>query len=1044
MAYSFAEIRTFQGLFLQQNSFQVPDGAMEEAKNIVIRSDDVITKTNGFYMYWEASPLHIIDYGVPRATVSFNGVTVMFSANDTGRFSSENPDSGPVNAVGNYLSNGFIKTKPTYSKIVTTFEQNNNLYVTANESIRKLETPDGVPSRAGVPPSLTLRLESLIYANNGYLTALDAGSQTAYRFVIGRRDTHGNLLLGAPSDILVVGIPKKQLLVAYEIVDFLGQNYVQFTYPLDPYTSPAIDSFVISDATNTALNGPQQFSPSGDPDKISFETTEPVGTGTFSVAITGGVAALRFEVPSELEGPSYEYFYQLYRTSPSLSETSSPVADFKLVVEKTLTENEYESRSIYVEDNVDERLKGAELYTNPNTREGEQEQNSRPPLAKYAGLYKQYAMYANIQTVQRMVLNMANPEELIGVDLIFSSGVDQEVYRAVNPDVYLPGTVKVGTVTVLGTDFLVVPLPSGMTFPVGSTVLVNNIQNGTMIAGEYELLAWDGTQATIGVNGTADFVDIEFVSDGTARLYDGFGAAYNTSGDTGFKTVAQWTAYVAQNLCRAINLNYNSFMYANYNSGFEQFPGEILIQSKEFIDPIYVRYSVLPDSQPFLQNIPDSFGSGIQYYSDNDIKPHYVCPAKLGEPEAVPILHFIPVGSSSAEIVGQAGTRDSWIVLKEDGVFRIRGDSYETMIVEPIDLTVKFQKGINSVLGTINNTIIAFCDQGVVQITDTSMQLISRRIEDVIQPLIGKDISRTFMYGHEVDRLFYVCTENINAGQTRKTWVYNVLNKTWTELERDFDHISIDATKSLMGLTIDVGNAKYRIWRQRRTNSRIDYCGEWLQGIIETDSVLYPDKMKGDFQITLGNDVIPGEGDVILSGNVFNRIIEVSEDGGVYTLTFAQPVSWAVDVEHEVVLYKAYESLMKFAPFHAGMVGRMKHFAQLQIHLRQQVITDLIIDFAGAYYNGSDSVDWQALNLSTQGAQGWGFSPWGQFPWGLSVTANLLAGTEAAAIIRTYVPRLAARNTWIAPRLKHACAGQPMFIQALNYSIHSQRERVSK
>lgn len=1044
MAYSTAEIRTFSGLYLQQNSFTVPDGAMEEAKNVVIRSDDIITKTNGFYSYWQASPLEIATYGKPVATVSYQGRVILFAETGVGHFTDSFPFGGSFNAVGTLSANDDQGT--TYD-VVTSFEQNKNLYFTSQQSVRKLESYSGAVSRAGVPPALTIKPEYIFYANDGYVQATDAGAQVAYRYVIGRRDSNGNLLLSAPSDITTVGIPAKKTLVPFTITS----GYVNADYPLDPYVSPAIDSFVISDAkvgvTPTAsLNGFKIFEPDI-PEKLSFSTTEPNGSGTFTVTMKGAKISLRFEFPSELEGPDYEYFYQVYRTSPSGSVLDSPYPDFKLISEQTLTPEQYGNRTIVFEDTIPEELRNAaaELYTNPNTAEGELEENSRPPLAKFVGFYKNYAMYSHIQTVQRMRLNLVNPEMLISTDLIFKSGSTQEVYRAVNPSVYGPGNVESFYPTITGINPLQISIPITATFPIGSKILITEVENGTIQAGEYTMTNLVSGTATLGAcMGTADFVTAQFVSDGTARLFNGYDSSYDLNGNTAFKTVAQWTDYVAQDLCRAINLNHDSFMYASYQSRFKDFPGFFTIQSKEFIEPIYLRYSSEPAHPAFIQNIPSDFGTGIQFYSENDVRVNSVCPSKLGEPEAVPIIHDLRVGSNSAEIVGAAATRDSFIVLKEDGAYRIRGDSYETMIIEPLDLTVKFIKGTRSVLGTINNTIIAFSNQGIVQITDTSVQLISRRIEDVIQPLIGRDLSKTFLFGHEADRLFFVSTEAINPGQARKNWVYNVLNQSWTEIDRAFDHMALDSNNALMGLSIEDATLTYKLWKQRRTNTRIDWCGDWAYGSILSDSLLYPDKLKADFTITGGNDIRPESGDVILAGNIFNRIVDVSETLGVYTITFAQPVSFKEDVPLNVFLYKGYDSIVKFAPFHAGLVGRLKHFAQMQIHLRQQVITDLVLDFSGAYFNGSDSATWHALNVATLGATGWGFSPWGQFPWGLTAGANLKAGTESASIIRTLVPRFAARNTFIQSRLRHSQAGQPMYIQALSFQIHSMGERVSK
>lgn len=1042
MAYSYAEIRSFQGLYLQQNSFQVPDGAMEEAKNVVIKSDEVVTKSNGFYQYWEASESHRLSYGDPKATVTFQGRLLLFSGSGVGYFEDTFPFGGTFNPVGSYQANDRQFT--TYNVAMTHFQQNNNLYFTSEQSVRKLESYAGAASRAGVPPGLDLSYTLSSFDQFGEIKNTATGSQRAWRYVIGRRDTNGNLLLSAPSDILTFGMAAKATNLPYTITSGVVSFPFPDTYPVGLTID---DEIAIVDATNVALNGIQTNTDFIEDGLIKFNTGQPNGTGTLSAYIPGASIRLRLTLPSELEGVGYEYFVQVYRTPASQSDVFSPTPEFKLSQEIPITQDDFDTGYIEFTDKTPEALLGPELYTNPNTREGPLQENSRPPLCKYVGFYKNYAIYANITSVQRMSLNLANPETLTGVDLVFKSGFQQEIYRAVNESVYGPGNVLPRSATVIATNPLQFYLPNTTTLPVGSKALIFDIDSsGTIVPGEYEMIAYDsGTGlATFNCNGSSGFLKYQFVSDGTARLFNGYGSTYDSNGNIKDMTVAQWTAFVAQDLVRAINMNKDSFMYANYRSGFDELPGLLTIESKEFIEPIFLKLGSEPISPPFLQSIPTDFGTGIQFYSQNDLKPHWVYVSKVGEPEAVPTTNFIPVGSSSGEIVGIFTTRDSLIVLKEDGVYRIKGDIFETMYVEPLDLTISFSKRIPRVGDTINNTIVAFCNQGIVQITDTSVQLISRRIEDVIQPLIGRPLSQTFLLGHEADRLFYVMTENINAGQSRKCWVYNVVNQTWTESSRIFDHLALDNNNALTGIHINVGRSEYRLYKQRRTNTRIDYTGEWLFGSIETDTLLYPEKLQGVFTITDGNDVLPEPGDIIVAANIFNRITKVEKLGFDYLLTFAQPVSYQKDTPVNVFLYKGYESAVRLAPFHAGMVGRSKHFAQMQIHIRQQVITDLLLDFSGAYFNGSDTAEWKAMNIATTGASGWGFSPWGQFPWGLTDGANVKAGTESAAIIRTYVPRFAARNTFIQPRLRHSQAGQPMFIQALSWSIHGFGERVSK
>lgn len=149
MAYSSVEIRSFQGLFLQSNSFQVPDGAMEIANNIVIRSDEVISKTYGFFEFWR--PL-----GLPNgdivATYTFQGRIVGFFESGIGWFEQQFPGGNPFNSVGEL--HPVLDADTTYTAGMTFMEMNSNLYFTAAQGVYKLESYQSDADRAGAPPAL--------------------------------------------------------------------------------------------------------------------------------------------------------------------------------------------------------------------------------------------------------------------------------------------------------------------------------------------------------------------------------------------------------------------------------------------------------------------------------------------------------------------------------------------------------------------------------------------------------------------------------------------------------------------------------------------------------------------------------------------------------------------------------------------------------------------------------------------------------------------------------------------------------------------------
>jgi hypothetical protein len=87
-------------------------------------------------------------------------------------------------------------------------------------------------------------------------------------------------------------------------------------------------------------------------------------------------------------------------------------------------------------------------------------------------------------------------------------------------------------------------------------------------------------------------------------------------------------------------------------------------------------------------------------------------------------------------------------------------------------------------------------------------------------------------------------------------------------------------------------------------------------------------------------------------------------------VTFTRATNLAAS--DSVILYKRIESEVKMSPFHGGQVGRMKQFAQMQLHFRDENFSRATISFTGYAYGGSDEVDWTSAAISGASFGGWG------------------------------------------------------------------------
>jgi hypothetical protein len=483
--------------------------------------------------------------------------------------------------------------------------------------------------------------------------------------------------------------------------------------------------------------------------------------------------------------------------------------------------------------------------------------------------------------------------------------------------------------------------------------------------------------------------------------------------------------------------------------------------------------------------------------SKNESQPNALYISKIGESEAVPIVNVIRVGVRNAEILRIKALRDSLIIIKEDGVFRLTGDSVATFSVTPIDTTVVCRA--KSSVQVLNNNVIMLSNQGVCQVTESSVLIVSRVIEDVIQPILTQATleAQTSAVSYESERLYLLSTLGLNQTTNSVVYAYNTLNETWTTWDTTFKNGVVGASDTLY--LVSTGN---RIAKERKNQTLIDYCGQNYDCRV---SSIDSDKLGGTVTIS----VVPEVGDVIVKNDVFTKIATVSGAGPLYTVTFQTVtnlekvigVSWVrtanvVTVTHpghgrqvgeqiyvdasaggspnvvsgiytvastptintftfaetagnssgtlnfadQVTLYSKYDSEFKLAPYHAGQVGRMKQFAQMQAHFKNSQPSRLGVSFTNYTFGGSEAVEW----LNPLVFEGWGLFPWGFVAFGQEDGIDLTQLTTPAGVCRVYIPKFGQRTTFIQPVISHKVAGEQINVQAVTFAVRPYQERVSR
>jgi hypothetical protein len=97
--------------------------------------------------------------------------------------------------------------------------------------------------------------------------------------------------------------------------------------------------------------------------------------------------------------------------------------------------------------------------------------------------------------------------------------------------------------------------------------------------------------------------------------------------------------------------------------------------------------------------------------------------SKTLQPEAVPRLNFQDIGAWREPVLRMVPTRDSLFVLKADGVWRITGESPETLRIEEFDRSLRLIH--RRAADVFDNQVWAWTSNGVVAISEAGAQRMS-------------------------------------------------------------------------------------------------------------------------------------------------------------------------------------------------------------------------------------------------------------------------------------------------------------------------------
>lgn len=952
---------------------EIPDGALKSAKNCVINRDSIAEPRRGFNNYKSISST-----GSDRSAQLLTYKTDLLS--HYGSSISHDGADPFTQLTGTFAAPSH---NDSYTPKVKYIEANSNLYFTSNAGIQKEDTVGGAITAAGAPKGLDVKLS--LSSGTGFFTD---STQVAYRILWGKKDANNNLILGSPSQRTI-------------IANSAG-------------------------ATRDVI--------------------------------------VNFSIPASIDTT---WFYQIYRSGISINVTTDPGDELQLVYEANPTATEITNKFISVTDSTPDTLRGASLYTDAS-QDGIQQANDTPPSAKDIALFKNCVFLAN--TIQKQNLT---------VTLLAAAGTAGINYRQVTGDT-ASGTntilnLSATTGVAIGQVVSGIGIPAGTTVTnlVGTTATISANATATnatttlefadrlTFAGTtYDAYALDRSTSTITVtiaapavvtwtaNGLQNGSIVKFsttgalptgITAGTTYYVVGVaantfniaatygGAAITTTGvqsgvhtaianDQRFKmasagTPAQNIEQTAQSICSAVNRSAaNTLVYAYYISNADELPGKIFLESRSLGASAFTAWAT-SHGTAFNPSLPTS-GTTVQSQAEGKMNRLHL--SKVQQPEAFPRAQYFDVGAQAKAFLRIIPLKDSLILCKEDGFFRLTGTEPSNFTVYPLDLTTILIAPETACTG--NNQIFCLSNQGIATVTDTGVGVISRPIEDQLNPLLNYSNVRTtaFAFFYDTERQYIISVPTASTDTyAKKQHVYNTFTQAWSHWFRNATCGLINPNDNKMYFGSPTSN---KLVQERKNNDYTDFADEDLAVTITAVS---------GTSVTLSDVTGVSIGDALSQGSLpFANVTAINVATNVLTMDVAR--GWSVAV---ATIRTSYECKVSFSSQYCQNPGIVKHIREVHAFFKTVVFSKAKLGFSSDIILGEDTVDINGFESFL-----WGFFGWGEIPWG---------GYTDLFKIRTWPHSDYQRCTWMNVSFIMQLAYGQFALAGLEYTFEPLTERTT-
>lgn len=950
-----------KGLWTSPNNLSaVPQGALEVADNVVINTKSIIESRRGQTQY--GSPLTI---GSGQVNKIFNYASSLIANYDNKMAY----DAGS----GVWTDYSGIYNAPSDGYKMRSLEALKNFYFTTDEGIFKLDELTATPKRAGVVRALGG--SATLTGASGFLAD---DSAVAYRLVWGYTDANNNLLLGAPSQRLVISNSTggtRDVVLTFTIPASITTSYFYQIYRSNGTATAA-------DEPNDELQLVLQANPTAaEITAKSFTVTDETPYSLMRATLytspsQEGIANANYEPPFALDMDIFKgsAFYantrQKQRLSLALISIGSPSFGYVDDVGITITSG---SPILGVTDSsilrVGMRIVGTGIPPGFTTR------------------------IKSIDTPTQITMN-ANATASV------SPGVQFQDRFTIGDVDYWAGDVQNPAINEFLVDTSGTPGQNINNSAINLLQLVNTSPLNTTIYGYY----------ISALNDLPGQMLFEERSVGGDTFY-----ATSTAG-TSFSPEIPNTQIITSNSVANPTMVTTNIVHGLvtgdvikiYDSNSTptitgQYTVTVL-SSTTFSVPVHV---TIAGSSGFF------FKSSDYVASDNDARQNRVAISKASQVEAVPIYTYFDIGSANFPIQRVVALRDGIFFFKTDGIYRLSGETFANFTVTLVDNTVTLKAPESAV--PFNNQVFCFTTQGVCAVTDSGVQIMSVPIEDVLLELSSDQFtnfsSASFGVAYESARqyLFFTVTNEDDEFATQ-AFVYNSLTDTWTRwiMNRTCGVVNSTINKLFMAES-DTG----QILIERKSYTNDDYADEefsvTIASVISTTEIT----LSSVTNVEVGMTIVRGARRALIE-DIVGTTLTISAVSGLTT--------------GAAIVYTPIENKIQWAPIDAENPGLLKRFSEMTLFFRNAAFQEI-----DAAFSTNISLATEVVPIENTSTDGWGRLPWGSFPWGGQVGGQ--------NVLRTYVPRDKQLCSWLTLSLRTEEAFTGFSLQGISliYNVTSPR-----